>query len=231
MNLQSLVPARTLALKYGVKSIVHGPPGSGKTPLINTAPRPILLCVEPGMLSMRNSNVPTFCAPTPDKIEEFFAWFFQSNESRNFDTFCYDSVSEAASVYLEKETNKTTQGGNQAHGLKAYGNMAEGILKNLRKVFFMPEKHTYLICKQGTLDLGNGQTMLVPGFPGKELGREVPHLYDLVLHLGIKNVPGVGQIKAFQTDATFDILARDRSGKLNLFEPCDLTAMFKKAMS
>jgi hypothetical protein len=62
MDIRSLRPARDFAVQYGVKAIVYGPPGSGKTPVINTAPRPVMLVCEPGLLSMRTSTVPTFFA-------------------------------------------------------------------------------------------------------------------------------------------------------------------------
>jgi AAA domain len=62
MQAKDLRPAGSFAQQYGVKMIAYGPPGAGKTPLINTAPRPILLIVEPGMLSMKGSTVPSWDA-------------------------------------------------------------------------------------------------------------------------------------------------------------------------
>ena len=53
MNINDLKPASALALRLGVKCVAYGPPGSGKTPISNTAPNPVMLVTEPGMLSMR----------------------------------------------------------------------------------------------------------------------------------------------------------------------------------
>ncbi|MCP5883106.1 ATP-binding protein, partial [Klebsiella pneumoniae] len=74
MQMSQLVPASQLTRRYGVKSVVFGGPGAGKTPLMQTAPRPVLLVTEPGMLSMRGSNIPCWEAPTPARINEFFEW-------------------------------------------------------------------------------------------------------------------------------------------------------------
>ena len=80
MNINDLKPANEHAKQYGVKALIFGPPGSAKTPTINTCIRPVLLACEPGLLSMKGSNVPTFQAYTPEAIGDFFKWFFNSNE-------------------------------------------------------------------------------------------------------------------------------------------------------
>lgn len=103
MQMSQLKPASQLARRYGVKSVVFGSPGSGKTPLINTAPRPVLLVTEPGMLSMRGSNVPAWEAYSPALITEFFEWFMKSREAANFDTLGIDSISNIAEIILAEE--------------------------------------------------------------------------------------------------------------------------------
>lgn len=219
MNLQSLRPAKEFAQKFGAKALIFGPAGSGKTPIINTAPRPLLLCCEPGMLSMRGSNVPTFQAFTAKLIDEFFLWFFESKEADNFDTLGLDSATQMAEIYLEQSEKENK------HGLAAYGEANRNTMKQLSKLFFWPRKHTYLIAKQEVLE-----NLKRPYFPGKELPVKVPHMYDLLLHLDIHSVPGVGQVKSFQCQGSFDIHARDRTGTLALYEQPDFGALVQKAM-
>jgi hypothetical protein len=223
MNLKSLRPAYEFAQKFGAKMICYGPPGSGKTPLVNTAPRPVLFFSEPGMLSMRTSQVPAFPVFTVKEIEDAFAWVFGSNEANNFDTIAFDSLSQMAEIYLA-EAEKSNK-----HGLKAYGDMSEGVMKHLNNLYYLKNKHTYLICKQQALATDTGQKF-APYFPGKELNTKVPHLYDIIAHCAVANVPGVGPVKALRTRESFDILARDRSGMLSEFEQPDLGKLFAKAM-
>lgn len=224
MNLSDLKPASTYANMSGVKAIVFGPPGSGKTPVFNSAPRPLLLACEPGLLSMRGSQVPTFQAHTSEAIDEFFKWFWNSSEVKNFDTIGVDSVSQMCDIFLQKANKKNK------HGLAAYGDMADDTMEILRPLFFMKEKHCYLISKQ-TVIRDNGIDVKYPYFPGKQLPTEVPHLFDMILHLGIHNVPSMGQVQSFQCRQSIDTLARDRSGKLNEFEPPDFGQIVRKAMS
>lgn len=220
MQASNLKPASEFAQLYGCKAIVYGAPGSAKTPLINTAPRPVMLACEPGMLSMRGSNVPTCQAFTPEACDDFFKWFFNSKEVANYDTLAIDSVSQLADIYLQAALKKLK------HGLQAYGSMATSVMDHMRPLFFFPQKHTYLICKQSV-----GEGMARPMFPGNQLNVEIPHMYDFILHLGIKNVPGIGQVKAFQCNESFDFLCRNRTGNLSDYEQPDFGALVRKAMS
>lgn len=225
MNINDLRPANTFAVINGVKSLVYGAPGTGKTPIANSAPRPVLMACEPGLLSMKGSTLPTWVAPTPKQIDEFFAWVFGSNEANNFDTVCIDSLSEMASIYLAEALSKKSKSGNKVDGKAAYGEMAERMKPKLDTLFHWPRKHTYLICKMETID-GFSR----PAFPGRFLPSYIPHLYDVVMQLGVHNIPGYGLHKAFRCATSFDAVARDRSGNLAEFEQCNLTTLFNKVM-
>lgn len=226
MDAKDLKPARDFARMYGCKAVVFGGTGSGKTPIFNTAPRPLLLACEPGLLSLRSSTIPTYYADTGAKIDEFFKWFFNSNEHKNFDTLGIDSASFMADVYLTEIEKGTSKAGNKKHGLQAYGDMARAVMDHLRPLYYTQQKHAYIICKEEIV-----ADQKRPYFPGQMLNKEVPGLYDFVLHLGIKNVPGQGQVKAFQCQETFDVMSRNRTGNLNEYEPPNFSALVQKAMS
>lgn len=225
MQLKDLKPAGQLAGRFGVKALVYGEPGLGKTPLSNTAPRPMLLATEPGLLSMRDSTVMTWEAYTPERLDEFFEFFFNSKEIGGYDTLCIDSISQMAEIYLRQALNANKD------GRMAYGKMCEKVMEKLNKLYFFPQKHLYLICKREVMDM-NGTSYQRPAFPGKELHIQVPHLFDEILHLGLHQVPQVPgpPIKAFCTASQYNLLARDRSGRLNTYEPPNLTDIFNKAM-
>lgn len=216
--------ARVFAQSYGVKALAYGPPGVGKTPIVNTAPRPVFLAVEPGLLSMKNSRVPTYVAPTWKQIDEWFKWLWNSKETANYDTVCVDSVSQICEIYLRDNPEKV------AHGLKLYGNMAERVGDILHKLYYMQGKHTYLICKQ-MIETTDGGSKRRPYFPGNDLNVKTPHLYDEILDVGRHTIPGHGVAIAFQCHSSFDSYCRDRTGLLDQFEPPDLSALFAKCMS
>lgn len=226
MQMSNLKPASELAQRFGVKALAYGPPGTGKTPLIKTAPRPVLCVVEPGMLSMRDAtNIPAWDAYTPERIDEFFKWLFESREAANFDTVGIDSVSQLAEIILTQELNRNKD------GRKAYGEMSRRVMDIINKLYYLPQKHIYLIAKQVTAD-ENGVATKRPYFPGQDLNVKVPHLYDEILHIAEANIPGmVKPVVAIRALPTFGIMARDRSGRLAELEPPNLGEVFKKCMS
>lgn len=226
MNIQSLKPASELAQRFGVKALAYGPPGTGKTPLVKTAPRPVLCVVEPGMLSMRDaSNIPAFDAYTAERLDEFFDWLLKSNEAKNFDTVAIDSVSQMAEIYLTQELIRNKD------GRKAYGEMSRRVMDRINALYYLPQKHVYLIGKQIIAD-ENGVATKKPYFPGQDLNVKVPHLYDEILHIAEAQVPGqIKPVVAVRAIPTFGIMARDRSGRLAELERPHLGEIFAKCMS
>jgi hypothetical protein len=236
MNVNSLRAVVQLASGSGVKCILYGGPGSGKTPLIKTCPRPVGLFTEHGLLSLRGCDtVPGFMANSTKDIDDFFAWFSRSNERRNFDTLFVDSGSQMAEMYLLQEL------ANNKHGLKAYGNMSDAVMKHLGQpgingqmptgVYYMHDIHVVLVCKQSVRDEGGGLMKKRPFFPGNDLNVRVPHLFDGIFWAGKEQVPGAGEQRVIRTAETLNIAARDRSGKLDPIERPDMGNIFSKCMS
>lgn len=225
MDITHLKAAHEFAVAYGFKSLIYGAAGTGKTPLFNTAPRPLLLACEPGLLSMRGSNIPTYQADTVPKIEEFFKWFLNSKEANQFDTLGVDSVSFMCDMYLEDGKKRGIK-----HGMQLYGDMAEKVWKHLLDLYYFRNKHMYLICKEEVLDL-NGMSYKRPYFPGKVLPASAPGQYDAILYLAKANIPGVvGEQLAFRCNGSYDIMARNRTGMLADYEPPNFSDIVRKAM-
>lgn len=224
MQMSDLKPVSAFARNYGVKSLVYGGPGSGKTPIVTTAPNPVMCIVEPGVLSLKKENkIPAFEAYTPARIEEFFKWIFGSKETSNFDTLAVDSVSEMAEIILIEELTRCKD------GRMAYGNMSRRMMVYMSGLYFLPNKHIYLIAKMASVD-ELGVNRKKPYFPGQDLNVKIPHLFDEILYAGKFPIPGAGINPAFRTRETFDSMARDRSGTLDEFEQTNLTHIFNKIM-
>lgn len=217
----NLKPVSQLARKHGVKMIGYGGPGCGKTPVVLTAPNPVLLATEPGFMSIRNSNIPCWQANSYKEIKEFYDWILSSREARQFQTFCVDSVSQMAEIVLAEEQKKNRD------GRKAYGEMSEKVHEILNGLYFLEGPHIYLIAKQDDKpDDGSGKKR--PYFPGKELHVKVPHLYDLIVHVEPVTLQDGSSARAFRTADSPFAVARDRSGKLAELEPANLTYIFDK---
>lgn len=231
MDIRDLRAASEHAQNFGCKTIIYGPAGSAKTPILNTAPRPVLLATEAGLLSMRNSNIPTYEAYSSQRVDEFFKWFFNSTETKNFDTLGIDSGSQMADIYLNAAMQGTSKQGNKKHGMAAYGEMATNTMDHLRTLYYTRYKHVYLICKEQIADV-DFQSLRRPYFPGQVLPIDVPHLYDFIIRIAKTNVPGMaGEQLAFQCNGTMNIMARNRTGNLNDFEEPHFAKLVTKAMT
>lgn len=218
----TIKPAYWFAQQFGVKSIVYGPPGKGKTPICDTAPSPLLCSVEPGMLSMRTSQIPACEAYTPEAINDFFEWLKSSNEAKKYQTICIDSMSQVAEIYL------TSYLKNNKDPRAAYGKMAIKVMEHCNQLYFTREKNTYLICKQMIVQ-ENYTDKAKPYFPGKDLNVQIPHLFDVILHINVFTFGNIKQV-CFHTLDDGAAVARDRSGKLAEYEPTNLTTIFNKIL-
>lgn len=233
MDMRDLRPAREFARKYGCKAIVYGPPGTGKTPILaKTAQRPILVAHEAGTASLWDCDTPTYEAYDAPRCDEFYTWFFNSAESKNFDSLIVDSASELMRIYLKAQKSKGSASGNEAHGQRAYGKSAEQAGKWLEQAYSMPQKHIFLICKQEIIEI-DGINTKRPAFDGNVLPRDIPHLYDCILHLDLYMVPDGTTVPktAFKCRHDFGVMARNRTGKLDMLERPDAAHLAQKYMS
>jgi hypothetical protein len=222
MNIGNLVPVSSLVMRYGVKVVLYGGPGTGKTPLLTSAPNPVICFTEPGFLSVRKYNGPAFPAFIYKDIREFWMWAIQSQEAKQFSTFCCDSISQMAEIILAEELVK------HKDPRKAYGEMSQKMMEIMNWIYFTPSFNALLIAKEGQLDV-SGTIKYRPYFPGQDLHVKVPHLFDSVWRVE-KISTSQGMQRVIRTQESFNAFARDRSGNLQELEAPDINALITKCL-
>jgi len=85
----------------GVKLLVYGQAGAGKTSLIRTLPNPVVLSAEGGLLSIQDADLPFIEVTTMDELREAYSWAKDSSEAAGFQSVALDSISEVAEVVLQ----------------------------------------------------------------------------------------------------------------------------------
>ena len=80
----------------GVKLLVYGQAGAGKTSLIKSLPNPIVLSAEGGLLSIQDADLPYIEVASMDDLREAYAWCRDSKEAAGFQSVALDSISEVA---------------------------------------------------------------------------------------------------------------------------------------
>lgn len=215
-----------LASVQGVKSLVYGESGSGKTFLVSTAPRPVIFSAESGLLSLRKFTIPYQIVSTYKEMEEVYNWCIKSSEAKNFDTLCLDSISEIAEVVLADLKTK------HKDPRKAYGEVQDNMLEMMRGFRDIPQKHVYFSAKQGiTKDGTNGALYFGPLMPGNQLGIQIPYLFDELFQLNVFLDPATNtEVRALRCKKDNQYQAKDRSGALDLWERPNLTEIFNKIM-
>ena len=206
----------------GVKVLVYGQAGAGKTSLIKTLPSPIVLSAEGGLLSIQDADIPYIEIDGMEALKESYTWLTESAEAKGFKSVALDSISEIAEVVLNAE-KKATKDPRQA-----YGAMQEQMADIIRAFRDLPNRHVYMSAKLEKQQDEMGRILYSPSMPGNKTGQSLPYFFDEVLALRIERDTDGNTQRALMCDSDGLWLAKDRSGKLGSWEAPDLTAVIAK---
>ena len=173
----------------GLKILVHGMAGSGKTVLAATGGLPtIILSAEAGLLSLKKfmkessslaKNIKIIQIKSFEDLKETREWL--QNEKQLADWLCLDSISEIAEQILAHEKTLSPD------PRKAYGNLTDQMLTELRAFRDLDGYNVLMTCKQvREVDSDTDRTRYVPSFPGRQVGPAVPYMFDEVFALRIE---------------------------------------------
>ena len=205
-----------------VKALVYGRAGVGKTTLCATAPRPIILNVEGGLLSVRNLNLPVLEIQGIKDVYRALDYLDRKKSRKKYQTVCLDSISDIAETLLSqlKREMKDKRG--------AYGDMADDMMVLIRAFRDLKGYHVVMTAKA---KLNEETDMTIPMMPGKQLTTNLPYLFDEVLALRIHSDTGEDDsYRYLQTEISEYWDAKDRSGKLRPMDKPDLKYIFKKIL-
>lgn len=221
-----LVSTANVARSNGVKACVYGPSGAGKTVLCGTAPAPVIISAEKGLLSLADKHVAAIEVGNFAQMVEAFMWAKQSKEAQQFQTLCLDSASEIAEVVLAdlKTRHKDPR--------KAYGEVQDVVTSMFRDFRDLPGRNVLFTAKQSkNTDGATGAQSFGPMMPGQALPQALPYFFDEVFQLVVgKDAAGV-EFRALRTRRDLQYEAKDRSGQLAEWEPADLTYVFGKILA
>ncbi len=206
----------------GVKLLVYGQAGAGKTSLIPTLPNPVVLSAEGGLLSIAEADVPFIEINSMATLMEAYQWLTESAEGQAFQSVALDSISEIAEVVLnhEKKINKDPRA--------AYGAMQEQMADMIRAFRDLPGRHVYFSAKLEKSQDEAGRMLYAPSMPGNKTGQSLPYYFDEVLALRVERDAEGNTQRALMAHSDGLWQAKDRSGKLEAWEAPDLGALIAK---
>lgn len=219
-----LVSTKDLARTHGVKTLVYGMAGAGKTTLCATAcSTPVIISAEAGLLSLRECDFPVIQVKTITDVHEALKWLYQSEESKQFNWVCVDSITEIAETVLAHEK------ANSRDPRAAYGNMQDQMMTLVKAFRDLPERNVYVSAKMARLeDIEAGTMLYQPMMPGRQLGPQLPYLFDEVFALRVEKDEEGKPYRVLQTQRDHQYDAKDRSGALEMWEAPSLCNIVKK---
>lgn len=212
----------------GIKMLVYGKSGVGKTRLSATAPmaqvkdggHAIIVSAEGGLLSLRGVSIPVIEIKTLDDLNKAHDYLIGAGGAQYW-TIIIDSISDIAEKVLANAKAGTKD------GRQAYGILADQMWETIRSFRDIQGKHVVMIAKAEFTKDDKGVTRWMPSMPGNRLTQGLAYYFDIVGHLGdYQAVTGKHTSLQFHSDLQYE--AKDRSGSLDFFEYPDLTAIFNK---
>ncbi|MEE8382682.1 MAG: ATP-binding protein [Thermodesulfobacteriota bacterium] len=233
-NVRSISSAPSINIKStkdvkvnGVKCAIFGGSGVGKTMLCATAPAPLIVSAEKGLLSLSRVDIPYVDVNSLDDVGEVYKWIKLSDEAKQYKTICLDSLSEITEVLLHRFKATTFSKKGRKDPLGAYLKLADSagaMIRNFRDLDGLNIVFTAKEIKKEDSD--TGIVSIDPMLPGKVLPHGLPYLVDEVFRMQISD--GEEQIRFLQTNADRRTTCKDRSGMLDKHEKPDLTYIFNK---
>lgn len=206
----------------GVKILVYGHSGSGKTALSVSLPNPFIISAEGGLLSIADADINYAEVKSMDDVMEIYEWITSSNEAKQYESIALDSISEIGEVVLnhEKKINKDPRA--------AYGAMQEQLADIIRAFRDINGKHVYFTAKCEKSTDEQGRILYAPSMPGNKTGQSLPYFFDEVLALRVELDADKNPVRALMTSSDGLWQAKDRSGILAPWEHPDLGDIIKK---
>lgn len=218
INLKSTRTAGT----SGVKILVYGQAGSGKTSLIATLPSPVILSAESGLLPLARLDIPVVEIESVATLHEAYRWLATSEEGSAFRTVCLDSISEIGEVVLGHEMTKTKD------PRQAYGEMQTQMASLIRGFRDLRDRNVYFSAKVERQKDEMERLYYYPSLPGNKAAQGLPYFFDEVLALRMERDSEGAVQRALMTESDGTWIAKDRSGKLGKWEAPDLGSIIRK---
>lgn len=214
---------RSNFLETGVKVLVYGPAGVGKTRILSTAEAPVIFSAEAGLLSLAEFDLTAVKIESIQDLIDAYNWILESAEAKQYKTVALDSITEVAETVLSEAKSKTRD------MRVAYGELLEIMIKFVKKFRDLPEKDVYFSAKETWQeDLSQKKLYLHPAMPGAKLGPGLAYYFDLVLHMEIGQTEESEKFRFLRTSGDGNCVAKDRSAILNEIEKPDLKYLFDK---
>lgn len=207
------------------KVLTFGRSGAGKTKLISTAEKPVIISSENKMASLSKYDFPVLQVKTMDDLKDATKEV-KKLKKKMCVTGCIDSITDITESFLMMEKK------NHSDPRKAYMVVQDEILQFLKEeIRDCDKKFWYVVAKLRRYENDEGIDTYGPKMPGNVMGPELPYIFDEVFAMRIME-DEEKQYRYLQTglehDPKYD--TKDCSETLNLIEQPNLAKIYNKIL-
>jgi hypothetical protein len=208
----------------GLKALIYGAPGTQKTRMVRTCPRPFLFFKEPGLLSLRKAPdiEGARCSSMADVEEMLTLAETDLDFQRAFSTLYVDGTSEIAEMMLDESFASLKD------GRLAWPHARAKVFEMIRRFRDLHSFNVVMTFRMQVYTRNDSVVLVGPSLPGNKWGMDVPYEFDEVFKTESQN-DGTGKVTTrllTLSDDTF--IAKDRSGSLLPIELPDINNIIKK---
>jgi len=131
---------------HKLKALIYGTPKSGKTTFAGTAPNPLFICAENGLLSIAGKEPDYVEVKTLQELKDLYKWL--KDESPKYDTIVIDSLSEISKIIKDN----LTQCGARSMQLRERWVFSEEMMQAVRQIVALPYHVVCIVHSKEVLD-------------------------------------------------------------------------------
>jgi len=217
-----------------LRFLVYGSPGVGKTTLASTIDAPtLLISAESGLLSLSGKDIDVIDISTDDngdmipkerrmeRLGKVFQFLLEEKTRQKYDWVFIDSMTEISQNLVDQLSEVYPEKKESINMWGDYSKKARALVKSFRDI---PYYNIVFTALDKTEKDENNRRFLQVDMAGK-IGQQLPAFFDEVFYMGINKDNGD---RYLLTQPRENIVAKDRSGKLNMIESPNLKAIVAK---
>jgi hypothetical protein len=167
-------------------------------------------------------DLPSIAINSVEDLMEAYVYLTTNEEGMSFSDISLDSITDIAETCLSSEKKKS------ADGRAAYGNNNDKVAEIIRMFRDIPGRNIYFSAQLDKVTDEKGRLLYGPSMPGKTLTQGLAYYFDIVLALRVEALEDGTVVRMFQTQTDGLWQAKNRGGRLEMWEEPDLGRIIRK---